>query len=150
MLRKKGHNAHNVLFVGSDLANLLIYKKMVDDMSNGYRVLGYFANHEIPDCPKDLKYLGTRDRLDKIMNLDMDFTASGENMKVDEVYCSISHTDSDYILKLMRFCNMNVIRFHYVPASLVPPVCHSSLAKCLTPRYSCPAQNPWPIGRTDW
>lgn len=115
MLRKKGHNAHNVLFVGSDLANLLIYKKMVDDMSNGYRVLGYFANHEIPDCPKDLKYLGTRDRLDKIMNLDMDFTASGENMKVDEVYCSISHTDSDYILKLMRFCNMNVIRFHYVP-----------------------------------
>ncbi len=114
-LRKKGYNSHNVLFVGSDLANLDLYMKMTNDLSNGYRVLGYFANHEIPNCPESFKYLGTRDRLDKVMELDMNFTASGETLKVDDVFCSLSHNDSDYILKVMRFCNMNVIRFQYVP-----------------------------------
>ncbi len=114
-LRKKGYNSHNVLFVGSDLANLDLYMKMTNDLSNGYRVLGYFANHEIPNCPESCKDLGTRDRLAKVMQLAMNFTASGDTLKVDDVFCSLSHNDSDYILKVMRFCNMNVIRFQYVP-----------------------------------
>lgn len=114
-LRSKGYNSHAVLFVGSDPANLHLYEKMTDDLSNGYRVLGYFANHKIQNCPRGFKYLGNRDRLGKIMDLDMDITASGEMLRVDDVYCSLSHNDSDYILKVMRFCNMNVIRFHYVP-----------------------------------
>ncbi len=114
-LRKKGYNTRNVLFVGSDAANLELYNRINDDLTNGLTVLGYFANHQIPNCPEGFKYLGTRAQFDKFMDVDMDFTISGRMLNIDEIFCCLSHDESDFISKIMRFCDKNVIRFAYVP-----------------------------------
>lgn len=116
--RKRGYNNRNVLFVGSDPANLRLYKKMSDDLASGLRVLGYFANHHVVDAPREFNYLGTREMFAKVMDIDMDVTISGHELKIDEIYCCLSHDESDYIHKVMRFCEKNVIRFYYVPRQL--------------------------------
>ena len=115
VIRKKGYNTRNVLFVGSDPANLRLYKKMSDDLASGLRILGYFANHHVVEASGEFKYLGTCERFAKVMDVDMDVSISGHQLQIDEIYCCLSHDESDYIYKVMRFCEKNVIRFYYVP-----------------------------------
>lgn len=122
--RSMGRNTRSVIFVGSDPANLLLYQTMVDDPSTGYKVIGYFSDDNIKGAPAEFKRLGSREDLKRQITESMNYTAnlgSDENSKTcllpkcDEMFVSMSHSDSDYIITLMKYCDNNVIHFYYVP-----------------------------------
>ncbi|MBO5613623.1 MAG: undecaprenyl-phosphate glucose phosphotransferase [Prevotella sp.] len=108
-LRARGKNTRSVLFIGSDPANLYVYHDIMMDATTGYRVIGYYSNNEIEDAPNELKKLGTRVELIKMME------AGDFNLQCDEIYCSLSHDDEEDIATIMKFCNKHVVRFFYVP-----------------------------------
>lgn len=109
-LRGLGMNSRLVLFVGSDLSLATLYDSLILTPSMGYHILGYYADTEMEDCPDGLNYLGTIADLNEKMN-----SEEGDSLKIDEVFCSISHNEAEEIMKIMRFCDKNVIRFFYLP-----------------------------------
>ncbi len=126
--RSKGRNTRSVIFVGSDPANLAVYNSIVDDPSTGYKVLGYYGDAAIEGAPAEFKRLGTREDLKKMIAENSEFDPSMATkecgtvvdkqlnaFKTDELFCCLSHTNSDEIKSIMRFCDRNVIRFYYVP-----------------------------------
>ena len=112
VLRKHGRNTRSVLFVGSDPANLFVYRDIMMDATTGYRTMGYYSNNEIEDAPQELKKLGTRDDLRRVLS------SENPTLQCDEIYCSLSHSDEDDIIRLMHYCNEHIIRFFYVPRML--------------------------------
>lgn len=110
VIRSKGRNSRSILFIGSDPANLETYNELISDPSTGYRVVGYYSNDFIENAPEKLKKLGSIGDLEEYMK-------SAENPigNIDEVYCSLSHSESELIQRIMEFCDHNVIHFHYVP-----------------------------------
>lgn len=113
--RTKGYNSRSVVFVGNDPAVLEMYTKMNEDPSAGYRIIGYYAAEPMKSSPKELEYLGDMKTLDRIMMSAMDDTISGIPVKIDELFCCLSHGESAEILKIMHFCDKNVIHFYYLP-----------------------------------
>lgn len=130
--RAMGRNTRSVVFVGSDPANLMIYREMVNTPSTGYVVLGYYANDLIAGAPPELKHLGDRNQLLQEMQSKMSFVANatekemhvskleshGALARCDEIIVSLSHDDNEYIAKVIRFCDRNVIHFYYAPRLL--------------------------------
>lgn len=108
--RQKGGNTYSVVFVGNDQANLMMYNDLVKDPTTGYRVLGYFSNGTMENAPQEFKKIGSLADLDEHMkqNENTDHIA-------DELFCALSHDDSERIVRIMDFCNRHVIRFYYVP-----------------------------------
>lgn len=109
LLRASGRNTRSVLFIGSDPANLMVYNDIMLDATTGYRVLGYYSNDVIENAPESLKKLGSRKELRELI------AADDMSVRVDEIYCSLSHDEEEEITNLMRYCNKHVIRFFYVP-----------------------------------
>lgn len=121
-LRKNGHNNRNVVFVGNDPSLKIIYNNMLDDISMGYHVKGYFSNHKMNEAPEGLVYLGTLDSLTEEIDRENNFNNLEQKSNalkifdnIDEVYCSISHSHNDVISKIMHFCDRHMIHFLYVP-----------------------------------
>ncbi|MBR5653712.1 MAG: undecaprenyl-phosphate glucose phosphotransferase [Prevotella sp.] len=108
--RQMGGNTRSVLFVGSDPANKMLYEEFMSDPSTGYLVKGYFSNQEIENAPSGLEYIGSLDDFDEICRND-----TQPNNKIDELFCCLSHDESERISKIMQYCDKNVIRFYYVP-----------------------------------
>lgn len=109
-VRSKGRNTRKVLFIGSDPANLHTYQELMSDPSTGYRIIGYYSNSQIEDAPEQLEKIGSIEDFSNYMDTEEDPIS-----KIDEIYCSLSHSDSDFIQKVMEFCDRNVIHFYYVP-----------------------------------
>lgn len=107
-IRKSGYNYRTVLFLGEDRGNLMIFNKMVEDPSTGYRVLGYFADGRMENEPEDLNYLGTIDDFKQCAQ-------NGNNSRIDEMYCSLPQEQSENIVTAMKYCDKHVARFYYVP-----------------------------------
>ncbi len=108
--RRRGGNTKTILFIGSDPANLNIYNEIMSDPATGYRVVGYYSNDVIEDAPETLRKLGSKDEFEAMMD-----NGKLEGFHVDDIYCSLSHSESDFLRKLMCFCDKEVIRFFYVP-----------------------------------
>ena len=108
--REKGGNTRAVIFVGSDPANLAMYKELTQDPATGYNILGYYSNDIIEDGPEELRKLGTLNDLAKLISPDN----KGRRI-CDEMFVSLSHSDYERIVKLIKFCDANVIHFYYVP-----------------------------------
>ena len=88
---------------------------MTEDPSAGYIVKGYYADDDIAGAPQELKKLGTMQDLNKILESKMNDTINGSCYGLDEIFCSLSHKESDQIVKIMRFCDKNVVHFYYLP-----------------------------------
>ena len=114
-LRTNGRNIRTVVFVGEDPAITEMYKTLIEDPSAGYHVIGYYADANIPNAPQDFKHLGTIKELEDLMDSTWDNTINGIPNKVDELFCCISHSYSKEILKIIKFCDKNVIHFYYLP-----------------------------------
>ena len=82
----------------------LLIITMTEDPSAGYIVKGYYANDDIAGAPQELKKLGTMQDLNKILESKMNDTINGSSYGLDEIFCSLSHKESDQIVKIMRFC----------------------------------------------
>lgn len=109
-IRKMGRNSKSALFIGSDNALTPIYKQMVNDLTIGYNIIGYYADNEINSehLGKDIKYKGSLSDLESLI-------AGGEHLNVDEVYCSLYDDREQLIRAIMNYCDKNVIHFYYVP-----------------------------------
>lgn len=111
--RQRGGNTRTIVFVGNDPANMLIYKDLMNSPSSGYKTIGYYSDNTFADCPPELKKLGSIADLRKM--------TSGEvkaAFHADEMFCSLSHTETELIHSIMRYCDHNMIRFFYVPRIL--------------------------------
>lgn len=124
--RKRGGNTRSVVFVGSDPANLMLYKDLMSDSTTGYIVRGYFSNDVIENCPEEFKKLGSISDLNQIIesdnhnNKENNVVSTGNNKSfrldlIDEFFCCLSHDNAEEIISIMRFCDNNIIHFHYVP-----------------------------------
>lgn len=122
--RAMGRNTRSVIFVGSDPANLLLYQAMINDPSTGYKVVGYYSNDKIKGAPAIFKHLGTREEMEKEMEKSINYIANAGADKdeipsflpaCDEIFVSLSHKDSSEITNIIKYCDNNVIHFHYVP-----------------------------------
>ena len=104
--RRHGRNARRVIIVGSKDNAQEVYHEMVDNTSTGYRVLGYFSNHDDHTLPDNTPCLGSVDEALPWL----------EAHPVNEVYCCLS-TDryAEEIFPIMDFCENNFVRFFYVP-----------------------------------
>lgn len=122
--RLLGKNTRSVVFIGNDPSILMIYNEMTSDMATGYKIAGYYSNDTFADCPEELKHLGSLDRLVQEMETDEKENETNTQHKksaielAEEVYCSLSHDNSDLISRIMRYCDQNVIHFYYVPRML--------------------------------
>lgn len=124
--RKTGGNSREVVLIGNDEANLVLYNSVLLDPSNGYRVLGYYSDKPFVECPKELKYLGNIEQLNSEM-ADLDNSDFDKNsglkvpkhnspiVRATEIFVCMSHNDSAEIVRIMRFCFRYVKRFFYVP-----------------------------------
>lgn len=108
--RALGRNTRNVLFIGSDNALAPIYEHLMNDMSLGYRVSGYYANNEIIIGGRKtvLEHKGNLDDLSKIIS-------SGTSLGVDDIYCSLCDDQEQLIHDIMSYCDKNVIHFYFIP-----------------------------------
>lgn len=132
--RRSGRNITKVVFVGNDYANAEIYNNLMNDISTGYRVIGYFADSEITGTSKDFIHLGTMADLNRHMEkslqvaehdkskLSCDISNETNNKElnfqlsaVNEIFCCLSHNEDKEIQRIMKFCDKNVIHFYYVP-----------------------------------
>ena len=113
--RARGHNRRTVVFIGEDPAVVDMYKDLVEDSSAGYFVKGYYADKDIPDAPKGLTRLGSMEALDKFMSTTLNDTINGVPSGIEDCFCCLSHQQSDEIIKIMHFCDKNVIHFYYLP-----------------------------------
>lgn len=112
-LRKKGRNSSTVLFVGNDNSLARLYKDLTQTPAVGYVVRGYYAEEPMVNTPKGLEFLGTLDDLNAMLDkMDADPLVS---MGIDELFCSISHTESRQVERIVRSCDKNVVKFYYVP-----------------------------------
>lgn len=121
-LRRIGMNRRVAVFVGSDPANLQIYRELMSSPSVGYVVSGYYSNNYIKDAPAQFKRLGDRDSLVQAMR-------DGEDaLSADVVFTSLSATyDDDDINTIIDYCDRHVIQFYLVPRI------YANLRKNLTP-----------------
>lgn len=122
-LRSTGRNTQNVLFVGNDPANLMLYRNMMDMSADGVIVMGYYAEERIENAPENLVYLGDIGQLCKKMD-------EMESMPVDVIFCCLSHDESALINRIIHYCDNHVIHFYYVPRMI-----GNQLLKLVPERY---------------
>lgn len=109
-IRGRKRNTRNVIFIGDDPAITKIYRELSTDPTIGYVVVGYYADDI--DKSINIPHLGSMADLDKII--------SGEQVqcrRTDEVFCCLSHSEYKRIFSIIKYCDLNTIRFYYVPRS---------------------------------
>ena len=123
--RQSGRNTRSVVFVGNDPALLMLYRNLISDSSTGYKIAGYYANQDMKNCPEAIVKLGDI----KDLNHQIELSANDENNEngikgnhskwditsIDELFCCLSHDEHEEIVKLMKFCDKNIVHFFYVP-----------------------------------
>ena len=123
LYREAGGNSRAVTLVGSDSELLEVYKKLANDSTLGYKILGYYGdwpeecgveNDERKDLKKkqELKRLGSyEDFLNSLNNPD-------ELTLGDELYLCVSRKERQNIRRISKMCDHKVVRFFYVPVSV--------------------------------
>ena len=95
--RGHGRNSRRVIIVGSKDNALEVYHEMVDNTSTGYRVLGFFSNHDDKALPGNTPCLGSVDEALPWL----------KRHPVNEVYCCLS-TDR-YLEEIFPIMDLSLI-----------------------------------------
>ena len=115
--RLSGRNLRQVLFVGNDIAVTQLYDQLLANPGTGYKALGYYSDEPIQQEPygmlshPPLLHLGTTKELFGML----ESTDAEKKLKVDDIFCSLSHDESETIVHLMQCCDNQLIHFYYVP-----------------------------------
>ena len=126
LYREAGRNTRMVTLVGSDIELVNIYRKLVDDATLGYKVLGYYGDDKLIEAIEalekeeeiNLSEMKSLERKGSIGDM-LDAMARHEDLQLgDEVYVCLSRRERDVIKKLSRYCDYKVVRFFYVPVSV--------------------------------
>ena len=127
LYREAGRNTRTVTLVGSDPELIGIFRKLRDDATLGYRVLGYYGEESLSDVAMEVEKLSKRQEKDRGLLRRLgameDFLKAmeekpGELELGDELYLCISRKERDTIRKVSRLCDHHVVRFYYVPVSV--------------------------------
>ncbi len=113
--RSRGRNTQTVMFIGNDPAIIDMYTTLMEDPSAGYRIHGYYADELLENAPKELKHLGNMADLDKVMEATSNNTINSIPNNIEEVFCCLPYDLSKETVKIMQFCDKNVIHFYYLP-----------------------------------
>ena len=114
LYRSAGRNSRAVTLVGSDSELFEIYKKLVNDSTLGYKILGYYGDEWTDETEhfESLKRLGSyEDFLNSLNNPD-------DLVLGDELYLCVSRKERHIIRKISKMCDHKVVRFFYVPVSV--------------------------------
>jgi putative colanic acid biosynthesis UDP-glucose lipid carrier transferase len=126
LYREAGRNTRAVTLVGSDPELVGVFRKLKNDPTLGYRLLGYYGDEELQKLiddldehenkvgkePVRLKRLGTFEEL-------MTAISREDNLYLgDELYLCISRKEKEAIRKISRYCDQHVVRFYFVPVSV--------------------------------
>ena len=126
LYREAGRNTRAVTLVGSDPELVGVFRKLKNDPTLGYRLLGYYGDEELQKLiddldehenkvgkePVRLKRLGTFDELMTAI------TREGDMDLGDELYLCVSRKEKEAIRKISRYCDQHVVRFYFVPVSV--------------------------------
>ena len=127
LYREAGRNTRTVTLVGSDPELIGIFRKLRDDATLGYRVLGYYGEESLGDVATEVEKLSKRQEKDRGLLRRLgsmeDFLKAMEEKPDelelgDELYLCISRKERDTIRKVSRLCDHHVVRFYYVPVSV--------------------------------
>jgi putative colanic acid biosynthesis UDP-glucose lipid carrier transferase len=103
-IRKSGNTFRNVVIVGAGTTGTEIYNELSNDLSQGYKILGYFD-----DNPENTRlktnFLGPVSQL-KEFALDQ---------HIHEIYVAMKDFDTATIKELINFCERNLIRVKFIP-----------------------------------
>ena len=126
LYREAGRNTRYVTLVGSAPELVGIFKKLKNDETLGYQMLGYYGDEhlqklidEIEEMEKSkkrepirLKRLGSCEEL-------LDAIKHGEELNLgDELYYCVSRIERIKIRDVSKYCDQHVVRFFYVPVSV--------------------------------
>lgn len=101
--RRKGYNYRQVIIIGAGTSGIKAYESLI--LSEfGYKVLGFFDDDE-----------EKRDVLPNYLGKISDIQEYAKDVKIDEIFCTLSGYQSDFLYELIRFCEKNMIRFHLIP-----------------------------------
>ena len=123
LYREAGRNSRAVTLVGSDSELLEIYKKLANDSTLGYRILGYYGDESLAEEVENQQAEGERQMTapERLGSYE-DFLAginNPEELKLgDELYLCVSRKEKDAIKRISRLCDHTVTRFYYVPVSV--------------------------------
>ncbi len=103
-IRKSGNNFRNVIIVGGGETANEINNALSYDLSQGYKILGFFD-----DNPQNSKiktnFLGPLSYVNEF----------ALNNHVHEIYITLKDFDTAIIRQLINFCESNLIRIKFVP-----------------------------------
>ena len=126
LFREAGRNTRMVTLVGSDIELVNIYRKLIDDATLGFKVLGYYGDDKLIETIEKVEReekinLSALKNLERKGSIEDLLAAMGrhEDLQLgDELYVCLSRKDRDVIKKLSRYCDYKVVRFFYVPISV--------------------------------
>ena len=93
------------LTFGSNSNIIELYHQMTDDVTSGFRVIGYFDDQPGSRFPEKVKYLGQPGKV-------VDYLKRGG---IEQVYCCLPSARSEEILPIIDYCENHLIRFFSVP-----------------------------------
>lgn len=119
-MRQTGRNTRTVTFVGNDPELDILYKKLINNPTLGYRFTGYYG--EVNDDTEQQKvnnktiksssHLGTMRELVSALERDEELDFG------DELYVCLPRQENKMLMTLSDYCDGHVVRFYYVPPSL--------------------------------
>ena len=118
--RSIGGNSRFAIFIGADTELLNVYHRLTDDMTMGYRIIGYYADNDMPE-DKDRAYYHHNKAISKLGSLQYFLKNLNNPDKIgsfDELYVCLSRREKDTIRLLSHFCDQNMVRFYLVPVSV--------------------------------
>ena len=104
-VRKSGYNFRTVVIIGANKTGFSIKKLLENDLSYGYRIIGFFDESNQSDLPENIKLLGKLSDLNQFV----------QNNSVHEIYFASNDYDTEKVKELICFCERNLIRIKIVP-----------------------------------
>lgn len=104
-LRSHGRNAHKVVFVGYNDTLLELFEEFKNTF-NGFRVLGFFCDDDMPDVPAGLVKLGCVSDVEMYLR---------KHSEINHLYCSLPSIRATEIRRIISACDHNCVRFFSVP-----------------------------------
>lgn len=101
--RSMGYNTRYVTLVGSDKELEKLYKKLIHNVSWGYKVKSFYGS---------MKGLTSNGSIDDFIRL----LDTPEKLHLgDELFLSVSRKEKEVIERTARICEKQVVKFYYVP-----------------------------------
>lgn len=103
--RRHGGNLRSVIFLGSSDNMMNLYQTMSGDITQGYRIRGYFDLKPNPVFPSQCPYLGKPEEAIGYM----------KQNNVEQLYCCLPSAMANCIVPVINYCENNLVHFYSVP-----------------------------------